>query len=179
MGVVNNDLSPESIAEHLARVTPGPWWWGGNTKFEDVDLSTRGKYGVTSVMRVLNVARTPDDPRLEGLEDFTEEEAEELRQQFLIDEAGCPMTDRQISFAIDGCMVPAKDLAIYEVCPDATSRTDPRVYREDISGIRHPDAEFIAAAPQYVSYLLAELARAKLETEQLRAILVAGEDHSE
>jgi len=41
----------------------------------------------------------------------------------------------------------------FEVCADATERTDPRVYRADISGIRHPDAEFIAAARSDIPFL--------------------------
>lgn len=32
-------------------------------------------------------------------------------------------------------------------------------YREDISGIKHPDAHLIAKAPEYITYLLAEIER--------------------
>lgn len=44
-------------------------------------------------------------------------------------------------------MVKAKDLCIFEVCRDATSASDPRVYRKDIVGFRCADAFLIAAAP--------------------------------
>jgi len=56
---------------------------------------------------------------------------------------------------------------IYQVCPEATSHEDPRVYRQTISGIRHPDAEFIARSRQDVEDLLAHID--ELET-QLQAV---------
>jgi hypothetical protein len=45
-------------------------------------------------------------------------------------------------------LVNSEDLAIYEVCPEATSPDDPRVYRYDIIGFRSHDAALIAAAPE-------------------------------
>jgi hypothetical protein len=48
-------------------------------------------------------------------------------------------------------------LVVYEVAPDATHREDPRVYRADIVGIRHPDAEFIAHSRRDIASLLAAL----------------------
>lgn len=58
-----------------------------------------------------------------------------------------------------GRMAPAKELAIYEVAPDATSRRDPyfNIYRADIIGFRNPDAEFIAHARQDVDTLIARV----------------------
>ena len=46
----------------------------------------------------------------------------------------------------DLMLVYARDRAIYEVAPSATSRKDPKVYRADIIGLRHPDAEIIPLA---------------------------------
>lgn len=46
------------------------------------------------------------------------------------------------------------ELAVYEVAPNATSRDDKRVYRADIIGLRHPDAEFIAHSRADVEFLL-------------------------
>lgn len=60
-------------------------------------------------------------------------------------------------------------LAVYEVAPTATSRDDKRVYRADIIGLRHPDAEFIANSRADVDFLLAEVDRlrtALTESEQ-------------
>ena len=61
-------------------------------------------------------------------------------------------------------MVRAMDHLIFEVAPDATSRDDPRVYRGDIVGIRHPDAAWIAAAdPTTVGALIAEVRRLRAD----------------
>ena len=54
-------------------------------------------------------------------------------------------------------MVPANEMVQYEVCADATERSDPRVYRGDYKAIRHPDAEFIAHSRTDVDWLLAEV----------------------
>lgn len=45
-------------------------------------------------------------------------------------------------------------MAVFEVAPSATSRDDKRVYRADIKGLRHPDAEFIANSRGDVEFLL-------------------------
>jgi hypothetical protein len=47
------------------------------------------------------------------------------------------------------------DMAIFQVCPEATDRHDKRVYRRDIIGFRNPDAAFIASAREDVETLLA------------------------
>ena len=51
------------------------------------------------------------------------------------------------AFRGDGFMETAQHFAQYEVAPDATDRSDPRLYRHDFQGLRHPDARLIAAAP--------------------------------
>lgn len=57
----------------------------------------------------------------------------------------------------------AEHLAVYEVCPEAECRSDPRVYRGDIIGLLHPDAEFIASARQDIADLLAYVAHLEQE----------------
>lgn len=57
------------------------------------------------------------------------------------------MRSAQPQFRIDSLLVDGADLAIYEVCRDATKADDERVYRHDIVGFRAPDAYLIAAAP--------------------------------
>lgn len=47
----------------------------------------------------------------------------------------------------NGAMVPASALPIFEVCREAESADDPRVYRKDIVGFRSPDAHLMAASP--------------------------------
>lgn len=62
----------------------------------------------------------------------------------------------------------SRPLAIYQACKDATDRNDPRVYRGDIVGFRHPDAEFIAHARKDVDDLLAIV-------DELKAALAVAE----
>lgn len=77
-------------------------------------------------------------------------------------------------FGVDGLMRTADTMVRYAVAPDATSRKDPSVYRADITSIRHPDAEFIAASRADVDWLLAEVERLRDEnSKNLRAVGVA------
>jgi hypothetical protein len=47
-----------------------------------------------------------------------------------------------------GLLLPdTENRLIYQVCPEATSHDDPRVYRQTIIGIRHPDAVPCGRAP--------------------------------
>jgi hypothetical protein len=57
------------------------------------------------------------------------------------------MNGAEPTFQVDRRMVPASTIAVYEVCRDATSADDPRVYRDDIVGLRSADATLIVAAP--------------------------------
>lgn len=61
-------------------------------------------------------------------------------------------------FNVSNLMDRADTLAVFAVCPEAKDRSDPRVYRGDILGFRHPDAEFIAHARQDIEDLLAYIA---------------------
>lgn len=56
-------------------------------------------------------------------------------------------------FQVNSRMVPASQLAIYEVNREATDAKDPSVYRHDIVGFRHQDAKLIAAAPEMLEAL--------------------------
>jgi hypothetical protein len=56
-------------------------------------------------------------------------------------------------------LVRASEIPVFEVAPAATERTDPKVYRADLRGLRNPDAVFIAAARADVDYLLSEVDR--------------------
>jgi len=149
----------DAIASHLASITPGPWWWGGNVDCGDVEILRRGKFGTESVLRMLDVDRKPNDRRVAGIEEYFSDShdpdgAAQAVEEFLFEDCGVPNKDPFMAFNVDGYMTPAKDLAVFEVCRDATSRSDRRVYRGDVVGVRHPDAEFIVAAPQYVRELL-------------------------
>lgn len=71
-------------------------------------------------------------------------------------------------FAVDGLMHKADGMVVYEVAPDATSRKDPKVYRADITSIKHPDAEFIASSRADVDWLVAEVERLRAAVNQSR-----------
>jgi hypothetical protein len=77
------------------------------------------------------------------------------------------MQSAQPAFQSDHRMVNASELARFEVQPDATSKDDPRLYRHDFVGIRHPDAIFLASSWADVELLLAEV-------DRLRALLPEG-----
>ncbi|MFJ8110454.1 hypothetical protein [Streptomyces sp. NPDC096132] len=76
------------------------------------------------------------------------------------------MNGAQPRFAIDGIMHKAEELVEYEVA--AWSKD---IYRKDVSGIGHPDAQFIAHAREDVPALLAEIHRLKEQRKFLLAQL--------
>lgn len=62
------------------------------------------------------------------------------------------MNGAQPTFQSNSIMVPAEDLATFQVGDRSVrgfkqARSDSSVYRYDVSGIDHPDARLIAAAP--------------------------------
>ncbi len=59
----------------------------------------------------------------------------------------------------DWMMNKASEMPVFEVAPTATHRADRRVYRADLIGVRHPDAEAIAAASADVAQLLDVVSR--------------------
>ena len=161
------------IMDHVSQITPGPWHWSGNVDHDDPSLSAWNQFGRTSVARLIPVERKADDWRIADLSDIEEDRRQDLVDEFLTDDAGVPRTDMRLAFAVDGAMRPARDLAVYEVCPAATERTDSRVYRADIVGIRNPDAAFIAAAPGYVLSLLEIIAELQAEKHSMSATELA------
>lgn len=122
-------MSIESIKERADAATPGPWGWTGNLKLRWVELSTLHS-GRLGVMRFDRWGMTGAQPV------FLDTESRSRGM-------GAVTT------------VKASDVPIFEVCRDATSAADPRVYRQDILGLRHPDAAFIAHARQDIPLLIA------------------------
>lgn len=110
--------------------------------------------GGTDISEGQLVERRADDWRIRDLDDIPEDQRQGVIDGFLVDENGIPRSDLRLAFSAGEKMRPARDLAVYKVCREATERSDPRVYRADIVGLRNPDAEFIAAAPGYVRSLL-------------------------
>lgn len=132
-------MTIDEIRDRAAAATPGPWAWFGNTDNYHVELSTThsGRYrvmifdrwGMRNAQPAFAVGRERAD------------------------------TEDGVKLGTHGRMTPASKLPVYEVAPDALDSKDPDVYRADLSGIRNPDAVFLAAARQDVDDLLAEVDR--------------------
>jgi hypothetical protein len=76
-------------------------------------------------------------------------------EDYLTDDYGQPRTKDRLAFCTNWLYTDARKLVTFQVAPNVTERSDPRVYRADITGIRHPDAEFIEHSRQDLSRLLA------------------------
>ena len=101
--------------------TPGPWAWHGDPKHGGFYLSTTHS-GRKYVM---------------GFE----------RMGF---------SSAQPSFQVNGVMVDGQELCRFEVAPNVVGVTNAKkpgsgVYRGDIIGFDHPDAQLIAAAPELLA----------------------------
>lgn len=73
------------------------------------------------------------------------------------------MNGAQPTFCVGSIMVPASELVEFAVGDKSvrgfkTANSDPSVYRFDVSGIDHPDARLIAAAPDLLAALQMMLA---------------------
>jgi hypothetical protein len=167
-----------------ARATPGPWRWRGNTDIGDPYLTSTGKvidkdgrahhagdvlghipHEITraEAERLVSLDSLPE-PKIGPLPPETWQEqydaaVEALRQaeinRIVTDKYGEPEKEWRLAFCTDWLYTEARELAIYEVAPGVTDRSDPRIYRADIAGIRHPDAVFIARSRQDLQRLLA------------------------
>lgn len=173
----------KEIQDRAAAASPGPWMWRGNVDNDDPALSRyEPGSGRVEVLRQYPRARTLDDRGARAYDEYLhdsqvwdqtlkggagdyrsytdEERAERVREDWLTDRWGSPVRENRLAFADPEhhMAVGARELAIFEVCPEATDRSDHRVYRADVIGIRHPDAEFIAHSRQDVDDLLAIIA---------------------
>jgi hypothetical protein len=90
-------------------------------------------------------------------------------RKLVLDFARWGMQSARPRFNEDGLMVDADTIARYTVAPNATSRQDPAVYRADITGFRHPDAEFIANSRADVDWLIGEVERLRALVSEERA----------
>lgn len=173
----------EAVRARAAAATRGPWRWAGNIDHDNPRLVGKGGDVLSHIPRertaddratkeYANYLREQDvhDPNLnDGKGDWralTEEEiAERVESEWLTDRWGGPANDEHLAFY--GPPGPlyhdARELAIFQVCPDATDREDPRVYRADIIGLRNANAVFIAAARQDVDDLVDALDAARAE----------------
>lgn len=156
-----------------AAISPGDWYWGGNTDMGDLELRTRipGK-GVCIVLGHTEHRYT----RKEAEERISSSDlCEEDRQAYIQDLLNHP--ERLLAFGNpDGrYLVPARDTAIYAVArnqglPDDTPRTHPEVYRADVIGSRHANAAFMEQAPRNMRAITAALSEIHEAVEAVLAI---------
>ena len=157
----------DEIEARAAAATSGRWHWAGNTDTGEPYLATwipgAGRCQVFDIgfEDRSTTGRAADEVRASARE-FELGETEDLVREWATDNFGEPVRDARLRFSEDLMMVNARDLVVYEVAPQATTREDPQVYRADIVAIRHPDAAFIAASrtdvPDMVAALQAVLA---------------------
>lgn len=118
------EIDLDAIRARAAAATAGPWFWWGERSTQQITLDAR--HPKWGVCEVMSFRRW-------GMQHA---------KPIFSDTEKClllPDTENRL---------------IYQVAPDATSHNDPRVYRQTIIGIRHPDAEFIAHSRQDVDDLL-------------------------
>ena len=149
-----------AIKARAEAATVGPWHWAGNTDTGEPYLATwisgAGRCQIFDIGHEERSTTGRDADRVrESAVEFEMGDPEELVSQWATDNFGEPVRDPRLRFSEDLLMVNARDRVIYEVAPQATTRDDPRVYRADIVGIRHPDATFIAATRTDVPRLVA------------------------
>lgn len=165
--------------ERLAKAaTPGPWHWAGNTDTGEPYLATwTPGAGRVQVLSIGHEERTEKDPGADSIREYLrecggydEETIEAEVDSWTKDGLGSPVREPRLQFVTDLMCVNAREHVVYEVARNATSRDDPKVYRADIVGIRHPDAEFIAAAnPDAIKALFAERDAALARIAELEA----------
>jgi len=140
----------DAIRQRAADATPGPWMWDGNLDNNYFVLATAHS-GIYTVMGC----------RRKGMQGAQFE---------FLDRAPGTDWDKRSWIQRDITFESATNLAIFEVCPEATSADDPRVYRKDIIGFRSANATFIAHARQDVDDLLAHIDQLQAELDSIRAL---------
>jgi hypothetical protein len=164
----------EQIMARMAAATPGPWHWAGNVDTGEPYLATWiPGAGRCQVLSIGSEYRSSVGPAADKVRESAIEhdlgDPDDVVRDWVHDSFGNTVTDPRLWFMTDLMAAPARDLVIFEVAREATSRDDERVYRGDIVGVRHPDAEFISNAPTDLAYLMAENARLQGVIEAVRA----------
>lgn len=158
----------DAIRARAAAATGKSWHWAGNTDLGSPYLATwisgAGRCQVLSLVDYERKLDSVDGRKVR--EDLSEHYDTAAALDEAMDEWAEARDTRLVFLGPDLMVQDARDLAIYEVAPDALSREDRRVYRADVSGIRHPDAEFIEHSRADIDWLLSE-------NDRLRTALAA------
>lgn len=162
----------EGTARAAEAMAPGPWFWRGNTDYDEPALSCIvPALGRVEVLGHCPVDRVRDSfearQYIEGLENCfgtldPEDKDRYLREWLWADEAyEVANTDSRLTVTDKrNVKRPVRDLVTYEVArhrglPDSTPRTHDGIHRGDIVDVRSPIAHHLAAAsPETVLALI-------------------------
>jgi hypothetical protein len=171
------ELDLTKLREIAKTATEGNWHWAGNTDIGEPYLATwiRG-IGRCKILSIGSEDRSATGRKADGVRanarEFDLGDPEELVDQWAHDQFGEPVKDPRLQFTTDLMCVSARDLAVYEVAPLATTREDDRVYRADVSDIRHPDAAYIATFdPPTVLALIDEIEKLRRWKREAKQVL--------
>jgi hypothetical protein len=176
----------EATARAAAQLAPGPWFWRGNTDYDEPALSCI----VPALGRVEVLGHCPVDRKrdsfeareyIRGLEDCFGTLPEEARERYLREwlwadeDYEVPNTDSRLSVTDErNVKQPVRDLVVYEVArhrglPDDTPRTHDGIHRGNIVDVRSPIAQHLAvASPDTV---LALITRIREQSQRIEAAI--------
>lgn len=160
------------IRQRAEAATPGPWRWQGNVDTGEPYLASRAPGMGASVLAIGTEDRSTTGRAAADVRSYAADsglDPEQEVQDWATDRYDQPIKEPRLWFYTDHMAVTARERVMFEVAPTATHREDPRVYRADIVGIHHPDAEHIAGMdPQTTLALLDAYADARREVDRLR-----------
>jgi hypothetical protein len=192
MGTTDREWEPITDAKlaelrdlHGRATRPGTWHWSGNLDTGEPYLACwvpgAGRCNILAIgwrerstesrdadyyrswLRE-NAVTLQDDGTYRSYDD---DEIEDAVREWTTDSVGESIREPELWLYDDMMALPARDRAIFEVAPEATSRDDPKVYRADIVGLRHPDPQLIVDAINQLGPLLARLDKAEARVKHL------------
>lgn len=178
--MTTSDTDLQEIRARVEAATPGPWLWQGNIDTGEPYLAGRGPGMGASVLAIGTEDRSTTGWRAEEVRAYAlecGEDPDELVRDWATDRYDEPIKEPRLWFYTDHMAVTAREHVTFEVAPNAKHRDDQAVYRADITGIRHPDAEFIAHARTDIPLLLAALDESRAEVERITAVATAYDRH--
>lgn len=182
------DMHLEKLRRLLDQATVvGSWHWSGNIDTGEPYLACwvpgAGRCTILGLgwRERSTTGRTANDYRGYLAENGdTPAEIEAEIKDWATDKYDVPIKEPELWLYDDMLAVPARSRAIFEVAPLAITRDDPKVYRADIVGLRHPDATLIVDGINALPGLLARLDAAEAALEQLALEDdLEGNDHGE
>ncbi|MFB9714079.1 hypothetical protein [Arthrobacter methylotrophus] len=175
----------EETARAAVKMAPGPWFWRGNTDYEDPSLSCIvPNLGRVEVLGHCPVDRVRDSfearQYIRGLEDCFGTLAEDVKERYLRqwlwadEDYEVANTDSRLTVTDErNVKQPVRDLVVYEVArhrglPDNTPRTHDGIHRGNIVDVRSPIAQHLASAnPETVLSLIERIRELEAQAERV------------